>query len=139
MWMQDEYEGFEGKYWSLPPRTILPKPCGKPHPPMWYAAGNPAATTMAAHKGLGVLGFSVGSCAELEPVLEAYKEEIPNAEPVGAFVNDNIMVTTAAWVAEDAREGRDHASTPADLPPVQRLPLPRHVPPPRRHVPHGRN
>ena len=26
MWMQDAYEGFEGKYWSLPPRKILPKP-----------------------------------------------------------------------------------------------------------------
>ena len=25
-----------------------------------------------------------------------------NAEPVGAFVNDNVMVTTAAYVAEDA-------------------------------------
>ncbi len=27
-------------------------------------------------------------------MLEAYKKEIPNAEPVGAFVNDNIMVTS---------------------------------------------
>ena len=34
------YEGYEGKYWSLPPRKILPKPYEKPHPPMWYAAGN---------------------------------------------------------------------------------------------------
>ena len=49
---------------------------------------------MAARKGLGVLGFSVGSLEELEPVMTAYKKEIANAEPVGAFVNDNIMVTT---------------------------------------------
>ena len=40
----------------------------------------------------------------LAPVLEAYKTEIANAEPVGAFVNDNIMVTTAAYVAEDRRD-----------------------------------
>ena len=40
MWMQDEYQGYEGKCWSLPPRKILPKPYGKPHPAMWYAAGN---------------------------------------------------------------------------------------------------
>jgi len=101
MWMHDEYEGFEGKWWSLPPRKVLPKPWKKPHPAMWYAAGNTSSYAMAAHKGLGVLGFSVGSIDELRPVLDAYKSEIPNAEPVGAFVNDNIMVTSTAFVAED--------------------------------------
>jgi hypothetical protein len=42
----------------------------------------------------------VGSIDELQPVLAAYKKEIVNAEPIGAFVNDNIMVTTGAYVAE---------------------------------------
>jgi alkanesulfonate monooxygenase SsuD/methylene tetrahydromethanopterin reductase-like flavin-dependent oxidoreductase (luciferase family) len=102
MWMQDTYEGFEGKFWSLPPRKILPKPYAKPHPAMWYAAGNPSSYEMAARIGLGVLGFSVSSVTALTPVLEAYKKAIPNAEPIGAFVNDNVMVTTAAWVAEEA-------------------------------------
>ncbi|HXY43884.1 MAG TPA: LLM class flavin-dependent oxidoreductase [Acidimicrobiales bacterium] len=102
MWTQGVYEGFEGKYWSLPARSILPKPYAKPHPPMWYAAGNPSSYEMAARNGLGVLGFSVSSVKALAPVLEAYKKAIPNAEPIGAFVNDNIMVTTAAWVAEEA-------------------------------------
>ena len=104
MWMQDEYEGYQGKYWSLPPRKVLPKPWKKPHPAMWYAAGNTSSYAMAARKGLGVLGFSVGAVDELAPVLDAYKAEIPNAEPVGAFVNDNIMVTTAATVAEDVED-----------------------------------
>jgi alkanesulfonate monooxygenase SsuD/methylene tetrahydromethanopterin reductase-like flavin-dependent oxidoreductase (luciferase family) len=112
MWLQDEYQGFEGKWWSLPPRKILPKPYYKPHPPMWYAAGNTTSYAMAAHKGLGVLGFSVGSIDELAPVLEAYKNEIPNAEPVGAYVNDNIMVTTGAYVAEDRQVAREWATAP---------------------------
>src|ERR687897_1697693 len=107
MWMQDEYEGYEGKFWSLPPRKILPKPWKKPHPPMWYAAGNTSSYAMAARKGLGVLGFSVGDLNDMAPVVEAYKREIPNAEPVGAFVNDNVMVTSAAFVAEDARRARE--------------------------------
>jgi alkanesulfonate monooxygenase SsuD/methylene tetrahydromethanopterin reductase-like flavin-dependent oxidoreductase (luciferase family) len=101
MWLQEEYEGFEGKWWSLPPRKVLPKPWKKPHPALWYAAGNTTSYAMAARKGLGVLGFSVGAINELGPVLEAYKKEIPNAEPVGAYVNDNVMVTTGAYVAED--------------------------------------
>jgi alkanesulfonate monooxygenase SsuD/methylene tetrahydromethanopterin reductase-like flavin-dependent oxidoreductase (luciferase family) len=56
---------------------------------------------MAARKGLGVLGFSVGDLNEMGPVVEAYKKEIGNAEPVGAYVNDNVMVTSGAFVAED--------------------------------------
>jgi alkanesulfonate monooxygenase SsuD/methylene tetrahydromethanopterin reductase-like flavin-dependent oxidoreductase (luciferase family) len=109
MWTQDEYEGFEGKYWSLPPRKVLPKPWKKPHPAMWYAAGNTSSYAMAASKGLGVLGFSVGDLSALEPVLKAYKDEIPNAEPVGAYVNDNLMVTTTAFVAEDTGRARQAA------------------------------
>src|SRR6478735_65845 len=69
MWMQDTYEGYEGKFWSLPPRKILPKPYHKPHPPMWYAAGNTSSWEMCAQRGLGVLGFSVGNLEELAPVL----------------------------------------------------------------------
>jgi alkanesulfonate monooxygenase SsuD/methylene tetrahydromethanopterin reductase-like flavin-dependent oxidoreductase (luciferase family) len=101
MWLEETYPGYEGRYWSIPPRKVLPKPWHKPHPAMWYAAGNTSSYDMAARKGLGVLGFSVASVADLAPVLKAYKDAIPSAEPVGAYVNDNIMVTTAAYVAED--------------------------------------
>ena len=101
MWLQDEYQGYDGKFWSLPPRKVLPKPYGKLHPAMWYAAGNTSSYEMAARRGLGVLGFSVGSFDELGPVLKAYKDAIGSADPVGAFVNDNVMVTTAAFLAED--------------------------------------
>ena len=104
MWMQDVYEGYEGKYWSLPPRMILPKPWKKPHPPMWYAAGNPTSYEMAAHKGLGVLGFSVGDLRDLERVASLYKKAIATAEPIGAFVNDNICVTTAGFVGQSHDE-----------------------------------
>jgi alkanesulfonate monooxygenase SsuD/methylene tetrahydromethanopterin reductase-like flavin-dependent oxidoreductase (luciferase family) len=110
MWLEEEYSGFVGKYWRLPARKVLPKPWVKPHPAMWYAAGNTSSYAMAASKGLGVLGFSVGSIDELAPVLEAYKKQIVNAEPVGAYVNDNIMVTTGAFVAEDGQDALRIAS-----------------------------
>jgi alkanesulfonate monooxygenase SsuD/methylene tetrahydromethanopterin reductase-like flavin-dependent oxidoreductase (luciferase family) len=112
MWLQDEYEGYNGKFWSLPPRKVLPKPWGGGHPAMWYAAGNTSSYEMAAQKGLGVLGFSVGSIPDLEPVLSAYKKTIVNAEPVGAFVNDNLMVCATAFVKEESRDAyRDAANS----------------------------
>ncbi|MBC9716355.1 LLM class flavin-dependent oxidoreductase [Streptomyces sp. TRM66268-LWL] len=100
MFLQEEYEGFQGKHWSLPPRKVFPKPYGKSHPAMWYAAGSPTSYAMAAKKGLGVLGFSVQRVQDMEWVLEQYKGAITEAEPVGDFVNDNVMVTTTAICAE---------------------------------------
>src|SRR4051812_21513323 len=100
MWMQDTYQGYDGKFWSLPERKILPKPYRPPHPAMWYAAGNSSSWEMAALKGLGILGFSVQDFEGLKPVLESYKNAIQRAEPIGAFVNDNVMITTAAQCAE---------------------------------------
>ena len=109
MWMQDLYQGYEGTYWSLPPRRVLPKPYVKPHPPMWYAAGNTSSYEMAARKGLGVLGFSVGDLPGAEAAVQSYKSAIADADPVGAFVNDNIMCTIAAYVGEDGQEVRRRA------------------------------
>ncbi|MFG2329504.1 LLM class flavin-dependent oxidoreductase [Streptomyces sp. NPDC048604] len=100
MWLQDEYVGFQGKHWSLPPRKILPKPYGKSHPAMWYAAGSPSSYAMAGKKGLGVLGFSVQKVSDMEWVVESYKTAIKEAKAVGDFVNDNVMVTSTAICAE---------------------------------------
>ena len=109
MWMQDTYQGYDGKFWSLPPRKILPKPYKKPHPPMWYAAGNISSYEMAARKGLGVLGFSVGDLEAAEKAVGSYKAAITHADPVGAYVNDNLMCTIAAYVGEDGQEVRRRA------------------------------
>lgn len=100
MFLQEEYEGFQGKHWSLPPRKIFPKPYGKAHPAMWYAAGSPSSYAMAAKKGLGVLGFSVQKVSDMEWVLDQYKTAIQEAKAIGAFVNDNVMVTSTAICAE---------------------------------------
>ncbi|MET9219751.1 LLM class flavin-dependent oxidoreductase [Streptomyces sp. NPDC003300] len=109
MWLQDEYPGFSGKHWSLPPRKILPKPYGRSHPAMWYAAGSPPSYAMAARKGLGVLGFSVQKVSDMEWVVESYKSAIGQAEPVGDFVNDNVMVTSTAICAETTEKARQIA------------------------------
>ncbi|MDJ1134116.1 LLM class flavin-dependent oxidoreductase [Streptomyces iconiensis] len=109
MWLQEEYEGFQGKHWSLPPRKILPKPYRGSHPGMWYAAGSPSSYAMAAKKGLGVLGFSVQKISDMEWVLESYKGAVKDAEPIGAFVNDNVMVTSTAICAETSEKARQIA------------------------------
>ncbi len=41
MWEEGEYPGFDGRFFTMPPRIVLPKPYSDPHPPIWVAAGSP--------------------------------------------------------------------------------------------------
>jgi len=106
MWRAEEYS-FDGRFFAMPPRNVLPKPYSKPHPPMWVAAGNPSTFEKAARMGLGVLCFTIGGPESVKPLIDLYKKEIEHAEPVGAFVNDNIMVTTQLLCLEDGQRARD--------------------------------
>ena len=83
MWLQDEYQGYEGKCWSLPPRKVLPKPYGKPHPAMWYAAGNTSSYRWPPARAWACSASRSGPSMSSDPCSTAYKEEIGNAEPVG--------------------------------------------------------
>ena len=111
MWRPEEYPGFEGRFFSMPARNVLPKPYSDPHPPMWVAAGNPSTFQKAARMGLGVLCFTLGGIEQAKPLVELYKKEIQNAEPVGDFVNDNVMVTTQLLCLEDGQRARDLGGT----------------------------
>jgi alkanesulfonate monooxygenase SsuD/methylene tetrahydromethanopterin reductase-like flavin-dependent oxidoreductase (luciferase family) len=109
MWSAGEYPGHDGRFFSMPPRNVLPKPFSNPHPPMWVAAGNPSTFEKAARMGLGVLCFTIGGPETVKPLIELYKKEIDRAEPVGDFVNDNVMVTTQLLCLEDGARVRQLA------------------------------
>ena len=68
MWRAEEYPGFDGQFFSMPARNVLPKPYTKPHPPMWVAAGNPSTFEKAARMGLGVLCFTIGGPEAMKPL-----------------------------------------------------------------------
>jgi len=108
MWSENDYS-FKGEFFSMPPRNVLPKPYSDPHPPMWIAAGNPSTFEKAARMGVGVLCFTTGSPETLKPLIEVYKNTIDKAEPVGDYVNNNIMVTSQMLCLEDGQRARDIA------------------------------
>ncbi len=106
MWGQDSYS-FDGRFFSMPERNVLPKPYVKPHPPMWVAAGNPDTFEKAAKLGLGVICFTGGSPEKMRPLVEIYKETIKDADPVGDFVNDNVAISTSFMCLEDGNAARE--------------------------------
>jgi alkanesulfonate monooxygenase SsuD/methylene tetrahydromethanopterin reductase-like flavin-dependent oxidoreductase (luciferase family) len=109
MWA-DEPFAFEGQFFTMPERNVLPKPETKPHPPLWVAAGNPGTFEKAARMGVGVLCFAHGTPDSLAPLIETYKKNIQNAEPIGGYVNDNIMVTSQMLCLEDGDRARQIAT-----------------------------
>ena len=90
----------------MPARNVLPKPAHLPHPPLWVAAGSPSTFEKAARMGVGVLCFTMGVADDLAPLIETYKREVRNAEPIGDYVNDNVMVTSAMLCLEDGDRAR---------------------------------
>ncbi len=115
MWSDEPY-AHDGTAWRtphpncrLPAVDVLPKPYIRPHPPMWVACGNPPTYEKAARMGLGALGFNVAAIKDMEPMVRSYKDNIDKAEPVGAYVNDNVMLTNGVICMEDGRKAREVA------------------------------
>ncbi len=106
IWSSDNYE-FHGKFWDMPERNIVPKPYMKSHPPIWVAAGNPPTYEKAARLGIGVLGFFIGSIYNMAPAVDSYKNNIDKAEPIGLYVNDNVMLGYRCLCLPDARRARE--------------------------------
>ncbi|MCH8826572.1 MAG: LLM class flavin-dependent oxidoreductase [Chloroflexi bacterium] len=105
IWASDLFS-YEGKYWQVPERQVLPKPYQKPHPPIWVAALQPSTYDLAADKGIGVLAFGSSAPSSLEPFVRAYKERVKNANPVGAFINDQWASSTLGICLEDDAEAK---------------------------------
>lgn len=106
IWESDTFE-WEGRYWSVPPRQVLPKPYQKPHPPIWVAALQPATYQLAAQKGIGCMALGVNAPSVLEPHIKAYREAIKDANPVGNAVTNKWLSSCFGYCGEDNREARE--------------------------------
>lgn len=103
MMAMDPYPGFEGKYFSMPCRNIVPKPVQKPHPPVWVACSNRETIKMAARLGIGALTFAFVDPAEAQHWVDEYYSIIKSDEcvPIGHSVNANICMVTSFSLHHD--------------------------------------
>lgn len=106
MLAMDPYPGFEGKYFSMPCRNVLPKPVQSPHPPMWMACTNRDTIKVAARNGLGALAFSFVDPAEARAWADIYYGIIKSDEcvPLGHSVNANIAMVSNFSLHQDRAE-----------------------------------
>ncbi len=105
MWTQHTFS-WDGTYFKMPEREVIPKPVQKPHPPIWVAATQPTTWEVAGHKGIGALGFGISEPGVLEKLVASYKKAIRDCEPVGAFVNDRTAAATVCVCAPTREEAK---------------------------------
>ncbi|MES1990902.1 MAG: LLM class flavin-dependent oxidoreductase [Pseudomonadota bacterium] len=107
MMAMDPYPGFEGEYFSMPCRNVVPKPVQRPHPPLWVACSNRETIKLAARLGIGALTFSFVDPAEAKSWVDDYyrifKEE---CVPIGHACNPNIAMVTGFSLHKDAAQAK---------------------------------
>jgi alkanesulfonate monooxygenase SsuD/methylene tetrahydromethanopterin reductase-like flavin-dependent oxidoreductase (luciferase family) len=99
----DPYPGYEGKYFSMPCRNLVPKSVQKPHPPLWVACSQRETIRMAARLGIGALTFSFVDPLEAKSWVDEYYSIIKSEEcvPIGHAVNANICMVSSFSCHED--------------------------------------
>lgn len=109
IWQSDEFS-WEGKYWQVPPRRVLPKPFQKPHPRIYLACTQTESFKLAAERGIGVLSSASYATSILAEHVKVYREHIKNAKPVGAFVTNFWGNNVHAYCGTDNDEARTLAA-----------------------------
>ena len=106
MFVLEPYPGYQGTYFSMPCRNVVPKPVQKPHPPLWVACSN-RDTSSGCPSGAGgadVCLYRSGRGQEVGGgVYSILKHE---CTPIGHAINPNVAMVTSFSCHEDAAEAK---------------------------------
>jgi alkanesulfonate monooxygenase SsuD/methylene tetrahydromethanopterin reductase-like flavin-dependent oxidoreductase (luciferase family) len=96
MFVEQPFAGYDGKFLTMPPRNVVPKPLQKPHPPLWVACSRRETIHLAATKGIGALSFSFIEPSEAKAWVDDYYATIASEAcvPGGFAVNPNVAIVT---------------------------------------------
>ena len=107
MLAMDPYPGYEGQYFSMPVRNVVPKPVQRPHPPLWVACSNRDTIHLAAQLGIGALTFAFIDPDEARHWVDDYYETLKTeCVPIGHTVNANIAMVSSFSVHQDEAEAQ---------------------------------
>ena len=102
---EEPFTGHKGKYVTMPPRNVVPKPLQKKHPPLWLACSRRETITLAAQQGMGALAFAFFDPEEAEHWVNDYYTTLEKeGVPIGDEVNPNLAAVTTFFCHEDEQE-----------------------------------
>ena len=107
MMAANPYSGYDGKYFSMPHRNVVPKPLQKPHPPLWMACNGRDAVLHAARLGIGALTITFVEPGEAKQMVDDYYHTFKTeCRPIGQAVNPNIAMVDSMMCHEDEAEAK---------------------------------
>ena len=94
MFVETPFAGYDGEFFKMPVRGVVPRPLQRPHPPLWVACSRRETIHLAATKGIGALSFSFIEPAEAKAWVDNYYATLASDEcvPGGFAVNPNVAV-----------------------------------------------
>ncbi len=99
------YPGYEGEFFSMPARNVIPKPVQQPHPPLWVAASRRETTMVAGRLGIGSLGFGFETPDELGERAEEYWRLVrEECFPIGHAINPALAVLSTFMIGDTDEE-----------------------------------
>src|SRR4051794_19908443 len=103
MMVEEPFAGWDGRFGSMPPRNVIPKPAQKPHPPLWVACSRRETIRLAAEKGIGALTFSFIEPEEAKEWVDEYHSIIASERcvPGGFAVNPRLAVVLPMMLHAD--------------------------------------
>jgi alkanesulfonate monooxygenase SsuD/methylene tetrahydromethanopterin reductase-like flavin-dependent oxidoreductase (luciferase family)/putative sterol carrier protein len=106
MMVEEPFAGWDGRFFSMPPRNVVPKPVQRPHPPLWVACSRRETIRLAAEKGIGALTFSFVEPEEAREWVDEYHAIIASDRcvPAGFAVNPRFAVVLPMMCAQDEGE-----------------------------------
>jgi alkanesulfonate monooxygenase SsuD/methylene tetrahydromethanopterin reductase-like flavin-dependent oxidoreductase (luciferase family)/putative sterol carrier protein len=109
MMVEEPFAGWDGRFVSMPPRNVVPKPVQRPHPPLWVACSRRETIRLAAEKGIGALSFSFIEPEAAKEWVDEYYAIIASERcvPAGFAVNPNVAVVLPMMLHPDEQEAID--------------------------------
>jgi alkanesulfonate monooxygenase SsuD/methylene tetrahydromethanopterin reductase-like flavin-dependent oxidoreductase (luciferase family) len=103
MMVEEPFAGWEGRYFEMPVRNVVPKPFQKPHPPLWVACSRRETIHLAAQTGIGALTFSFVEPREAKVWVDDYYATLASEQcvPAGFAVNPNVAMVLPMMCHED--------------------------------------
>ena len=112
-WTQEEFS-YDGKYFQIPPREVIPKPVQKPHPPIWQACSQNETAQKVGEQGLGCLAQTSVGVERAEQVISIYKKAIKTPQPVTQLVYDQVAGNTMGFCAENRQKAFERGAELVD-------------------------
>jgi alkanesulfonate monooxygenase SsuD/methylene tetrahydromethanopterin reductase-like flavin-dependent oxidoreductase (luciferase family) len=109
LWTEKEIS-YDGTYYKIPRREVLPKPVQRPHPPLWSACGSDDTARQTGRLGMGGLFGGEGGPNRVRELMALYRDALRMAPGNGSSAPPRAALMTAGYCHEDPQVAAERGS-----------------------------